>query len=297
MSITVKEAKEKYNLTGDEYYAARDWYCLSYHPLPEELIREAADKVDWSCISMFSRLSENFIREFKDKVNWKCISEYQKLSEDFIREFKNEVDWGEISSQQKLSEEFIREFKDKVNWCCISKYQKLSEDFIREFQDKVNWYDISRYQPLSEEFIWEFKSKVAWIYISWHQAVLKEFLTEFGMELDNNSDKPKEYWKGEVQKTGLYECHEDFFYAYKGIRSDRYSNFNFQYRYLPGQTYECFSDYSNDEDSFGLSAWTEERARKYCDELVVKVKIYYRDVTAVVHRGGKIRCKRLTVME
>ncbi len=274
MDITVKEAKEKYNLKGGEYDAAETWRDLSSLPLPEELIREAADEVDWTLVSARS-----------------------KLSEDFIREFQNEVDWYNISRYQKLSEDFIREFKDKVRWSCISIYQKLSEDFIREFQGKVNWHYISVYQPLSEGFIREFKSKVTWIYISWYQAVSKEFLKEFGMELDNNSDKPVSYWKRKVQETGLYECHRDYFYAYKGIRSDRYSKYNFQYRYMPGETYECFSDYSNDENSFGLSAWTKEDAEDYCDELVVKVKVYYRDVTAVVHDGGKIRCKRLTVLE
>ena len=114
---------------------------------------------------------------------------------------------------------------------------------------------------------------------------------------DSWNYKSKDFKKAAVEATGLYECHEGFFYAYKGIRSDRYSNFNFQYRYMPGETYECFADASDNEDSFGLSAWTKERAERYCSELVVKVKVYYEDVARVVHNGGKIRCSRLTVME
>ncbi len=327
MSITLKQAKIKYNLTGEKYDAAKTWYQLSFLSLPEELIREAADKVDWGLVSEYSRLSEDFIREFKNKVSWLYISKCQKLSKDFIREFKDKVDWwyisrchklsedfiGEfksyvdwdsISESHKLSENFIRKFKDKVVWFRISMYQKLSEDFIREFQDYVDWEVISIYQPLSEDFIREFADRVDWYEITRHQAVSKEFLEEFGYELDNNSDKPVSYWKEKVQGTELYECHEDYFYAYKGIRSDRYSIFNFQYQYLPGETYECFSDYSDDGHSFGLSAWTEEEANFYSDELVVKVKIYYKDVTAVVYKNeiingiiGLIRCKKLTVME
>ncbi len=305
MYITVKKAKKKYNLTGEEYCAAKNWDDLSCLPLPEELIREAADKVDWYEISKYSRLSENFIEEFKSWVYWDNVSMYQKLSENFIRKFKYRVNWNCISVYQKLSEDFIREFQDKVNWFCISEYQKLSEDFIREFQDKVDWRCISKYQPLSEGFILKFKDKVIWYFISRYQVVSKEFLAEFGfelfgMKLYNNSDKPASYWKREVQETGLYECYEDFFYAYKGIRSDRYSAFNFQYRYLPGETYECFSDYSDDENSFGLSVWTKEEAEGYCNELVVKVKVYYKDVTAVIYdysENAKIRCKQLTVLE
>ena len=122
-------------------------------------------------------------------------------------------------------------------------------------------------------------------------------MNEFGHGLNNNSDKPTSYWKEAIEKTGMYKCHEDYFIGYKGIRADRYSKYNFQYQYLPGETYKCFSDYSNDESSFGLSAWTKEKAADYCNELVIKVKIYYEDVTAVVHNGGKIRCKKLTVLD
>ena len=85
--------------------------------------------------------------------------------------------------------------------------------------------------------------------------------------------------------------------AYKGIRSDRYSNYNFQYQYLPGETYASWCDCSSGENSFGLSVWTEEKAREYCKLLVVKVKINYEDVGRVVHDGGKIRCKKITILD
>jgi hypothetical protein len=62
---------------------------------------------------------------------------------------------------------------------------------------------------------------------------------------------------------------------------------------MPGETYECFSDGSNNEGSFGLSVWTEEKATKYCGELVVRCKIYYEDVTRVVHDDYKIRCSKI----
>lgn len=102
--------------------------------------------------------------------------------------------------------------------------------------------------------------------------------------------------KEAVIRTGLYECHDEYFIAYKGIRRNRYSVFNFQYQYLPGETYVTHADYTQEESSFGFSAWTEERARNYCDEFVVKVKIYYEDVARVVHNGGEIRCCRMTVL-
>ena len=258
-----------------------NWVAISRNPnLTEEFIEAHANEVDWNRISAYQKLSEKFIEKHADEVNWYWISEYQKLSEEFIEQHADEVDWDWISMDQKLSEEFIERHADKVDWHWISKYQKLSEEFIEKHADKADWYCISRYQKLSEEFI-------------------EKHADTLNMPRINDSwnYKSVDFKKAAVEATGLYECYEDFFYAYKGIRSDRYSNFNFQYRYMPGKTYECFADASANMDGFGLSVWTKKMAEMYCSELVVKVKVYYEDVARVVHNGGKIRCSRLTVME
>ena len=258
---------------------------------------------DWMRISACQKLSEDFIREFKDNVDWGWISANQKLSESFIREFQDRVDWDWISVTQKLSEDFIREFQDRVDWFYISNYQKLSESFIREFQDKVYWYWISETQKLSEDFIREFQDKVDWYWISVTQKLSNEFIEEFKDRINLNKIKDSWHYKTTEEKkqavidTGLYECHDTYFIAYKGIRSDRYSKYNFQYKYEKGGTYESWYDCSNDENSFGLSVWDEKNARDYCDELVVKVKVNYEDVGRVVHDGGKIRCFKIKILE
>ena len=275
MCDTLSRANE---ILGTNY---NDWEWLSkYEHLSEDFIREFKDNVIWYWVSQHQHLSEDFIREFKDRVHWGCISVYQNLSEDFIREFKDRVDWACISAYQHLSGDFIREFQDRVDWDCISIYQRLSEDFIREFKDRVHWDWISRYQRLSKEFIKEFKDIIymRWIADSWHY-------------------KSTEEKKKAVINTGLYECHKDYFIAYKGIRANRYSRYNFQYQYLKGETYETWCDCSAEECGFGFSAWTKERARDYCDELVVRVKVRYEDVGRVVHDGGKIRCFKMEILD
>ena len=304
---TEQEQLEYINTTCNTNYKSMDeviWWQLSmYHNLSENFIREFADKLDWRIISISQKLSEDFIREFADKLDWKQISTTQKLSEDFIREFADKLDWRCISLYQKLSEDFIRVFKYDVDWCYISQCQKLSEDFIREFADKVFWYNISQCQVLSENFIREFKNKFTWHDISKCQKLSESFINEFKDWLypdlieDNWNYKDKEFLKQQVIDTGLYECHDDYFIAYKGIRSDRYSKFNFKYQYLPGETYESWCDCSSEENSFGLSVWTEEKACNYCKELVVKVKVNYEDVGRVIHNGGKIRCKKITILD
>ena len=49
--------------------------------------------------------------------------------------------------------------------------------------------------------------------------------------------------------------------------------------------------------SFGLSAWTLEKAKEYCDEKIIKVKIHINDVKALIHNNNKIRCSKFEVIE
>ena len=266
-------------------------------------VKEFKDKVSCDFISINQKLSEDFIREFKDKADWHYISKYQKLSENFIREFKDKVDWYYISACQKLSESFIREFKDKVSCDFISINQKLSEDFIREFKDKVNWVCISVYQKLSEDFIREFKNKVFWLHINEYQKLSPEFIDEFKLKIPEKTwlYKTNEFKLNYIKKNNLpYELIDDeYIIAYKSTRDDGYSVYNFQYKYEVGETYEAHCDCNTDEqNSFGLSAWTKEGALDYhsTGELY-KVRINIEDIGCFVHDNYKIRCHKFTVLE
>ena len=278
-----------------------DWVYISKHQiLSENFIKEFEDKVDWFWICFSQTLSEDFIREFQNKVDWIYISINQNLSENFINEFKSEVDWVGISINQNLSENFIKEFKSEVDWFDVSIYQKLSENFIREFQNEVYWDYISKYQKLSENFIREFQNEVSWCYICEHQKLSPEFIKEFNLLIDDDNwlYKDAEFKKKEVIEIGLYECYDDYFIAYKAIRSDRYSHCNFQYQYLKGGVYECHCDCTKDENSFGLSVWTKKDAKKFNNSgLIVKIKIKYEDIGRIVHDGGKIRCFKFEVLD
>jgi hypothetical protein len=90
----------------------------------------------------------------------------------------------------------------------------------------------------------------------------------------------------------------DFIIAYKGILSDDYSAFNFQYKYEVGNIYESHCNCNNEEEnSFGLSAWTLEKAKEYCNQKIIKVKIHISDIGALVHDCHKIRCFKFEVLE
>jgi len=243
----------------------------------EEYIERNPDKVNWYCISIYEKLSEALIEKYADKVYWQGVSGCQKLSEAFIERHADEVDWGYISERQKLSEAFIERHADEVDWSCISEYQKLSEAFIERHADKVDWDYILGCQKLSKDFIKKHNLKIpenTWLY------------------------KSTAFKKEQVEKTKKYECFDNYFIAYKAIREDRYSHFNFQYQYLPNRTYKAHANFTDEENSFGLSVWTEEGAKDYNNTgLIVKVKVFYKDVARVVHNSNKIRCTKLTVLE
>ena len=258
---------------------------------------------DWNNISSNYKLSEKFIETFKDKVDWTNISCYQKLSEKFIEKHQNEVNWLEISKYQALSESFIEKFKDKVNWNIISILQKLSESFIEEHSNEVSWYNISTYQILSEPFIERFRYKVNWINISCYQKLSDEFIEKHCLTVDKENlwqYQSEEFKKEKLIKTGKYECHENYFIAYKAIRNDRYSLFNFQYQYLPCETYESNCDCTNIENSFGLNVGTYDFVKEYLGNdkgFIIKCKVYYKDIGRIVKNGNNIRCFRITVLE
>ena len=189
----------------------------------------------------------------------------------------NQIDWFNISRYQKLSEEFIEKFQEKVYWNCISQYQKLSEKFIDKFQEKVYWYYISEYQKLSEKFIEKHNLSIpesSWMY------------------------KDKEWKRKYIQDNTEYEIVGNKVIAYKSCRSSGYSAFNFQYYYEVGNEYESHADYnSNNENSFGLSAWTKEKAIEYHNGKLFKVEIELEDIACIVHGGSKIRASKLRIVE
>ena len=278
---------------------------MEYSKKQKELLNSIGiidyENIDWKYISANQTLSEDFIREFNNYVSWSLISRHQKLSENFISEFKDMVGWSNISKYQNLSLDFIREFKDNIDWNVISKYQKLSEYFISEFKDYVEWEYISEYQILSEKFICEFKDNINWYVILKYQKLNSEFINKFNLTIneDNWLYKSTEFKKQAIIDSGLYECYDDHFIAYKAIRTDRYSKYNFQYQYLPNQYYTAHCDCTNEENSFGLSVWNEEGAKVFgeINSLIVRVKVNYEDVGRLVIYENKIRCSKIFVLE
>lgn len=92
---------------------------------------------------------------------------------------------------------------------------------------------------------------------------------------------------------------DGYILAYKGVHADRTSTMCDWDTYNPGQIYET-AVVDNDpynENSFGLSAWSYSKARSYCSDLVIPVKIWTKDIKFLDIKTGKIRCSKFTVLE
>jgi hypothetical protein len=252
----------------------------------EEFIKKYNNILNFNFLSYLSPLNENLCNLYHKFLNFKDICIYQKLSEEFIEKYADKIDWPEISKHQKLNKSFIEKHIDKIDWSLISKYQRLSEEFIEKHINKVDLNIISKYQRLSSEFIEKHKLKIpesSWMY------------------------KDKEYKRKKILETGFYEVIDDHVIAYKAVRKDYYSIFNFQYLYEIGKEYEAHADYNSDEDvSFGLSAWTLSEALRYFRRgKLLKIKIHLDDIACLVSSNvfsndyneiNKLRCAKIKII-
>lgn len=224
----------------------------------------------YDIISGNQPLSEKMIDTYKDKLVWRKVSVAQQLSEDFIEDHLNYVNFDYLAIGQHLSEDFIeRHYESFQNKYQLIKYQELSEEFLkRHFLDKSMW-TIAKYNKIEN-----IKIPNNWLYLSTEEK------------------------KKIIEASHLFECHDTYFIAYKAVRTDGYSLFNFRYRYEEGKTYTSKCDCTDASCSFGLGAGTKEYAEIYGGPTakIMKCKIQYEDVGRLLD-DGKIRCFKLEILK
>lgn len=100
--------------------------------------------VDWKKISMCFDLTEDFILKFSDRLIWSLIYKYQKLSINLIENGPYVIDkLTYITKFQKLTEDFIIKNISELNinlvWIC----QIYSENLLLKLFEVVNWDIVS----------------------------------------------------------------------------------------------------------------------------------------------------------
>ena len=278
--------------------------------LSEKFIEKYQDKVDWYNITSCQILSEEFIEKYLHKLSWIGVQIGQHLSNEFLEKHYDKLDLKKIIEKQKLYPSFlVKHFEDICKndlLADVVKFQKLDDDFIRKYIiirkciiNSNEKYVISRlikYQKLSPNLINDYRDlfKHEYKYEFYNFNKIND-LYVFG---DNWLYKDTKFKKQQIIDTGLYECYDDYFIAYKAIRQDRYSYFNFQYKYEPGKIYEEKCNCTNIGNSFGLNVGTYKYAKNYGGNksIIIKCKIRYEDVGRLVHNNKKVRCFKIEIL-
>lgn len=68
-------------------------------------------EIDWSRISIKSRLTETFIRENAEFLDWSMISRYQRLSIQIVIDYADKVDWYYIIKRKLVPKEIYEKYK------------------------------------------------------------------------------------------------------------------------------------------------------------------------------------------
>ena len=257
-------------------------------------------------------LSNDIIDKYVNWLAFNILSLYHNLSYDFVDRYCHKLNWMIISNRSGLTEEFIDRYCDRLNWSSICDKQVLSEEFIEKHIYDFELDEVLKSKCLSEYFIERHigDEDFSWIDVAKHQKLSDNFIKKHSDELSNVLYYLHDNWnyksvsdkKQAIVDTGLYECYDDYFIAYKAIRINRYSLFNLQYKYEKGCVYDSLCDCSDNENSYGLNVGSECFAINYGDSSsfcynVVRCKVRYEDVGRVVHDGQKIRCFRIEVLD
>lgn len=293
----IKECEEN-NREIDHGYILQD-----YEGVDQEYLEKYCDELGLNLFDIFK--------------TYKIKDEYLHLIADNTKNFSFSLVNIEC---QKLSIDFYKKHKDKFYLSYFLIHQKLSENDINEIFDDIIYHNILDNlfvcQILSESFLHSIKEH--WIdndylkgYLVNYNKLSDDFRKEFDLSRylwdENWLYKSTEFKKEKLIKTNNYECFEDYFIAYKAIRPDRYSLYDFQYQYLENGIYQAKANYNIDEiSSFGLSVGTKERCEYYGVEygdydakacIIIECKIYYDDIAAIVHDGDEIRCAKIEILE
>ena len=304
MSSTLEKAKQELNLKGkwakqyDGWEEQDYWDMIAVYPLlTENFIARYENNLNWNLISYYQgNLSEDFIRKYQNEYDWLYGLTHQPVSENFIREFSGKLDWEFISSNQILSENFIRENSYSVDWDKISSCQNISESFIETFEKEIVWCNLLRSKELSENFIRKHKEHFYNYYDGYKDLVKTQKISlslarELGeketfLKYNTSLVSPTE-WKQIVADTKVFECFDDYFYAYipiSNIYRSQYSNVDF----VEGKIINKFTSYERGQSS-GFQFISRQEAFNECDINMFDINDIRCDIKDVNNRNPKIR--------
>lgn len=142
-----------------------DWGNLSVH-LPESVLVQFVDKIDWDAASANPNLSEAFLRKHSDKLEIEFLSENPAAPVDLLEADIGNVEWDAISSNPSLHkwEAFARKYAYVLNFNFVC-LEPMSEKFFEDHFDRLVWREMSKNTFMSEAFFERHLKHVDWYYL------------------------------------------------------------------------------------------------------------------------------------
>lgn len=115
-----------------------------------DLVYRLLDKINWPAFSSEAKLSDELIREFADKLEWTrvTIKYSNKFTEQFMREMKDYIDWYYLfRDRENTSMNFIREIVSKlpkrgIKYTLQALGNQINNDNFLEIMEIVKNYNI-----------------------------------------------------------------------------------------------------------------------------------------------------------
>jgi hypothetical protein len=204
-----------------EYLYCIDWttFVVNEIIIPEDVIIQLNEFIDFVVITTKQKFSENLIRKFYNRIpmnnlltyqqvpmdiltpiidskipeffeNWYLVWRYQKIDIDFIKRFYQYVDWHAISqNKDALSIDLINEFYNNLIWHEITMHG-INEAIVEHYIHKMNsfaWTNVACFSKLSNNFILKYENNLDTILIFTSQQISEELIEYFLEKLSNNN--------------------------------------------------------------------------------------------------------------
>lgn len=232
-----------------EYIYCIDWttYIFNKMTIPEDVIINLHEYIDFAVVTSKQKFSEQLIRKFYHKIPminllihqdvpldiltplidshivnyfhqpyWYYVWSNQKISVDFINKFKQYVDWNAISSNKNaLSFDIINEFHNELIWPEVTSHgihESILEHFIYKM-DLFSWKNVGYFSKLSENFILKYIDHLEIISLFGSQD-MSESLILYLMSKLIDEDEINDAWG----KISMHQCLSyDFINTYKMV--------------------------------------------------------------------------------
>jgi hypothetical protein len=183
--------------TYTEYLYCIDWMTFVYKDIniPEDVIIELHEFIDFPVITTKQKFSEKLIRKFYDKIPTYNLLNFQKVPMDIltpfidskIPEILNNSYWYTIWKNQSITVDFVNKFKRYVDWNAISSNKDaLSIDLINAFHNELIWYEVTLHgihECIIENFIYKMDT-FSWKNIAYFSQLSESFILKYEDKLD-----------------------------------------------------------------------------------------------------------------